>query len=42
MVLRGLTLENSDEGMRMYLLGEGFSDVLLLEIRVNLDSVESY
>ena len=24
MVLRGLTLENSDEGIRMYLLGEGF------------------
>ena len=26
MVLRGLTLENSDAGIRMYLLGEGFSD----------------
>lgn len=25
MVLRGLTLENADEGIRMYLLGEGFS-----------------
>lgn len=24
MVLRGLTLENADEGIRMYLLGEGF------------------
>jgi len=24
MVLRGLTLENADEGIRMYLLGEGY------------------
>lgn len=26
MVLRGLTLENADEGIRMYLLGEGFDE----------------
>ena len=28
MVLRGLTLDNAPEGIRMYLLGEGFSETV--------------